>query len=133
MLSDAEKSKLVVVETISSVCWFLMDASWMFTLYDLAKVMALLTIVTSLWVFRYTERTWSDMLVTASVACWACMNVLWMLNDSKMIDWGLKVAAGFFFGGAICLVAAFFCARNHKDILDQIIARFRRLRISRRD
>ncbi len=133
MMTDEQKSRLVLVETISSVCWFLMDASWMFGLYTMAQIMAVLTVATSLWIFRYTERTMSDMLVTASVACWACMNVCWMLHDSKAITWGLTVAAGFFFGGAIFLVAAFFFARTHREMLESIIARFRRLRLSRRD
>lgn len=132
-MTEELKSKLVVVETVSSLCWFLMDASWMFTLYTLAKIMAVLTIGTTLWVFRYTERNWSDMLVTASVACWACMNVFWMLNDSRLIDWGLKAGAFFFFAGALFLLGAFFSARSHKEMLENIIARFRRLRLSRRE
>lgn len=132
-MTDDQKSKLVLVEMISSVCWFLMDASWMFGLFWLAYLMAALTISTSLLLFRYTERTMSDMLVTAAMAFWAAMNVCWMVNDSKAIDWGI-IAGGCFFGaGALCLLGAFFGGRSSSEVIAQIIARFRRLRVSRRD
>lgn len=132
-MTEDQKSKLVLVEMISSVCWFLMDASWMFGLFSIAYLMAALTISTSVLLFRYTERTVSDMLVTAAMAFWAAMNVCWMVNDSKAIDWGIMAGGCFFGAGALCLVGAFFCGRSSADVIAQIVARFRRLRLRRDD
>lgn len=132
-MTEDQKSKLALVEMLSSVCWFLMDASWMFGLFTLSYVLAALTISTSLLLFRYTERALSDMLVTAAMACWAAMNICWMVNDSKAIDWGIIAGGCFFALGAVCLVGSFCSGRSTGRVMEQILSRFRRLRVSRRD
>lgn len=129
-MNENMNARLVVAEMIGSVCWFLMDASWMFGFALTAKIFAVLTIVTSLLVFRYTERALSQMLVTAAMASWASMNVCWMLNDLKTWDNGLTVAAVFFGVGALCLGGAVLTARRSMEPVQAIIARFRRLRMS---
>ncbi len=128
---DRQIDRLVLVETASSVCWFFMDSCWMLGLPTLAKVLAVLTIVTSLLIFAYTECSLSNMLVTAAMASWAFMNVLWMLNDLKSLPWGLAGAKIFCLTGAFCLLAAFLAGKNNREALDNILARFRRLRIRR--
>ena len=132
-MTEDQKAKLALFEMISSVCWFLMDASWMFALYIVSQIMAALTIASSLLIFRYTERNWSDMLITAATLFWAAMNVCWMLNDSKVIAWGV-IAGGYFFGaGTLCLLGAFCAGSSSRQVLDHVVTRFRRLRITRRD
>jgi len=129
-MNENMSARLVVAETIGSVCWFLMDASWMFGIPVTAIPFAVLTIATSLLVFRYTERALSQMLVTAAMASWASMNVCWMLNDMKYWDGGLTVAAVFFGVGALCLLGAVVSAKRSMEPIQAIIARFRRLRMS---
>lgn len=128
-MDEKMAARLVIVETISSVCWFLMDASWMFGLPMIAKVMAILTIATSLLIFKFTERAAAPMLVTAAMTSWAVMNVFWMLNDLTVWDGGLPVARAFFVIGALCLLGAMFTAKRSAEPVLAIIARFRRLRI----
>lgn len=128
-MDEKMAARLVVVETISSVCWFLMDASWMFGLPMIAKVMAILTIATSLLVFKFTERAAAPMLVTAAMTSWAVMNVFWMLNDLTTWNGGLGVAQLFFVIGVVCLLGAMVTARHSTEPVLAVIARFRRLRI----
>ncbi len=129
-MDEKMNARLIVVETIGSVCWFLMDASWMFGISITAKILAVFTVAASLMVFRYTERAWSQMLVTAAMAAWASMNVCWMLHDLKSWDSGLSVAAVFFAVGAMCLVTAVLFAKRSMEPIQAIIERFRRLRSS---
>lgn len=131
-MNEKMAARLIVVETIGSVCWFLMDASWMFGIPSTAMLFAVFTIGASLLVFRYTERLASQMLVTAAMAAWASMNVCWMLNDLKIWDGGLTVAKVFFVLGAICLTSAVLTAKRSMEPIQAIIARFRRLRLSTR-
>jgi hypothetical protein len=128
-MNEQMGARLIVVETVGSVCWFLMDASWMFGIPLSAKLFAVFTIFASLLVFRYTERVASQMLVTAAMAAWASMNVCWMLNDLKIWDGGVTVASAFFAIGAICLGAAVVTAKRSMEPIQSIIARFRRLRV----
>jgi|AGTN01.2.fsa_nt_gi hypothetical protein len=128
-MDEKMAARLVVVETISSVCWFLMDASWMFGLPMIAKVMAILTIATSLLILKFTERHVAPMLVTAAMTSWAVMNVFWMLNDLTVWNGGLAVAQVFFAIGTLCLLGAMVTARRSSEPVLAIIARFRRLRI----
>lgn len=130
--SNDPATKLLVIETICSVCWFVMDASWMFGLSKMAIVLAVLTIASNLLVFRFAERTASYLLVTAAMTFWASMNVCWMLNDLKVWAAGLTVAAVFFVLGTLSLIAAFASARSNRETLNAIIARFRRLRVPTR-
>ena len=128
---DTTATRLYAVEIISSVCWFLMDASWMFGLTTLAVVLAVLTIATSLAMFLYIKRTASEFLITGTMVFWASMNVCWMLTDTQLWPGGLALAAGFFAGGSLCLAGAFLTAKNSREGLASIVGRFRRLRIVR--
>lgn len=131
MTTKDTATKLVVIETLSSVCWFIMDASWMFGLPTAAMIFAALTIATNILVFRWAERSSSYLLVTAAMTFWASMNVCWMLNDIKVWSGGLTFAAIFFGLGALSLASAFIAAKRNREAIDVIIARFRRLRVSR--
>lgn len=124
-------AKLVVIETVSSVCWFIMDASWMFGLSTAAMILAAFTIGTNLLVFRWAERSASYLLVTSAMTFWASMNVCWMLADIKVWAGGLTFAAVFFGLGALSLISAFLAAKGNRETIDAIIARFRRLRVNR--
>lgn len=127
------RTKLLIVETVSSVFWFLMDATWMFGLGPIAVTMAVLTIVSNLLVFRWADRTPSYFLITAAMTFWALMNVFWMLTDVKLWKGGLALAAVFFVLGAISLISAFIAAKNNREALSAVIHRFRRFRVESRD
>lgn len=123
-----------VLETVGSVCWFLMDACWMLGLATMAQVMAVPTLLLSLVLFRFTARNLPDMMITATIAFWASMNVCWMLSDLGVwLGTGLVVAKVFFGLGSVCLFVALLSARTSKEAMYALLARFRRLRIQRKD
>jgi hypothetical protein len=133
MQSNKNLARLEIVETVSSICWFSMDASWMLGLQLPAQIMATLTVIFSLLVFRYTERSWPNLFVNAAMNCWAFMNIFWMLSEFKAVGCGLLLAQVSFGIGAFCLICAAFSGASIKDALEVILARFRRFRVPRQD
>jgi hypothetical protein len=129
---DREK-RLLACETAGSIAWFAMDASWMLALPVPAAALAVPTVLLNLLIFRWTVRTWPNLLVTAAMAAWACMNVLWMCADLKLVAGGLPVAKGFCVAGGIFLAAALIGATRWTDALEALLRRFRRLRLRIRE
>jgi hypothetical protein len=118
---------LVMVETAGSVAWFAMDASWMMSSRAFAVALAVPTLLLNLLVFRFLTRAWASWLVAGAMAAWACMNVLWMASDLKLVAWGLDAGKAFLLLGVLMLVAA-VCA-DRSEALSLVAARFRRLRL----
>lgn len=118
---------LLVVETAGSVAWFAMDASWMLNARAGAMVLAVPTVLLNLLVIRYAPRSWSSSLVSGAMASWACMNVLWMTHDLKLLAWGLTAGKAFLALGAVLLAGALLSGRA--EATQTLLARFRRLRM----
>lgn len=126
----SRQAKLAYVETAGSICWFLMDASWMLELRTPALALAAPTVLLALAAFLFADRTISSMFVTAAMVAWAAMNVGWMAHDLGAAERGLALARVFFAAGISCLTVALVASRGAG--IDSVLRRFRRLRINRR-
>lgn len=128
----ARARRLVVLETLGSVSWFVMDGCWMLGLGGLARAMAVPTVATQLIAFRYTSRSPVELAVTGSVNCWVAMNVFWMFADLDDRP-GLYPAAHIAFGAGLgLLLLAAVRARSAGELLKTALRRFRRLRMPTR-
>lgn len=121
------EERLIAVETAGSIAWFAMDASWMLGVRLAAAALAVPTLVLNVLVFRFAPRAWVSWLVSGAMTAWACMNVLWMAHDFRMIDWGLVASKGCLGFGAALLTGAIIVGRS--DALRLLYVRFRRLRL----
>ena len=121
--------KLVLVETIGSVLWFLMDGFWMLNQALPAKAMVLPTLGVNLWVFRYTKRSFTQYAVVAAMNSWLFMNICWMIGDLDKDPKPLVVARAMFALGMLLLVLAVGRNAMHPERLTKALAHFRRLRI----
>lgn len=128
----ARAGRLIVLETIGSLAWFLMDGCWMLGLGAAARALVLPTVVAHGAAFRYTERSLVDMAVTASVNCWVLMNVLWMIADLEDRPGLLPAARLAFAAGLALLLLAGARTRATGDLLKRTLGRFRRLRMPTR-
>ncbi len=117
----------MLAETAGSVAWFAMDACWMLGWRDAAVTLAVPTILVNLLVVRVSPRGWPSWLVSGAMVAWACMNVLWMTHDFKMIGWGLVAGKACLALGAIMIAAAVLIGRS--EALRLLSTRFRRLRL----
>ncbi|HYP05200.1 MAG TPA: hypothetical protein VER03_03115 [Bryobacteraceae bacterium] len=121
--------KQILVETIGSVLWFLMDGFWMLNQGSPAKAMVLPTLGVNLWVFRYTRRSMGQICVVGAMNSWLLMNISWMIGDLDKDPRGLTVARAMFAAGMVLLaVAAARNAVDRKSLMD-VLGRFRRMRM----
>jgi hypothetical protein len=131
-MNTVRARRLVLLETVGSLCWFLMDGCWMLGLGGFARAFAVPTVVTQLVAFRYTDRSLVELAITGSVNCWVAMNVLWMFGDLEDRP-GLFAAARVAFGAGLgLLVVAALRARSAAAVVRRALGRFRRLRVPMR-
>ena len=126
---DNTQHKLILVETIGSILWFLMDGFWMLNQALPAKAMIFPTLAVNLYVFRYTRRSFSQYAVAAAMNSWLLMNICWMVGDLDKAPGPLAAARAMFALGVIFLASV--VARNamHPERLTKVLAHFRRLRV----
>jgi hypothetical protein len=119
----------MLVETVGSVLWFVMDGLWMLNQALPAKAMAAPTLAVNLLVFRYTKRSFSHFAVACAMNCWLVMNICWMVGDLDRNPQPLAAARVMFAFGIGFL--AFAVGRNamNRERLTQVLTHFRRLRI----
>jgi hypothetical protein len=127
-MDTARGRRLVVLETVGSLLWFLMDGCWMLGLGVPAQALALPTLATHGLVFRYTERSVVELAVTGSVNCWVLMNVFWMIADLEGRPGLLAPARMAFAAGVALLLLAALRARATGEVVRRTLGRFRRLR-----
>ena len=124
-----QQDKLVLVETIGSVLWFIMDGFWMLNQAFAAKAMVIPTFVVNLLVFRYTKRSFSQYSVLAAMNSWLLMNVCWMVGDLDKDPRPITAARVLFALGIGLLGLAVGRDAMHPERLTKVLAHFRRLRI----
>lgn len=124
--------RLILFETLSTVAWFLMDASWMLGFKVGAIALSVVTVATCLLVMPFDEKRPSILLIDAAVTAWACMNVGWMLTDIGIWHRGQLVARVFLAIGGGLLLSALLAAYGDSQLLQAILRRFRRFRLTRR-
>ena len=124
-----QQDKAILVETIGSVLWFIMDGLWMLNQAYFAKAMVLPTLFVNLWVFRYTRPTFSQFAVVGAMNSWLVMNICWMMGDLDKDPKPLEFARIMFAVGIALLALA--VARNamQPEALSKVLTHFRRLRI----
>lgn len=123
---ESEK-RLVFCETWGSLFWFLTDACWLFELKIALLLFALPTIALNMLVFKFINKTWANIWVTAGMNAWVFMNILWAWGDldalPQFIGWA-KVLCLF---GLLCLLIS--PIKGYADARSALGRYFRRLRV----
>lgn len=120
--------RLLVLETLGSVFWLLMDAGWMLGWPVVATLFIVPSLSTQLLVLLHTPRQWVPMGVAASVLLWLAMNVSWMLGEVWNLPALLPVARASFALAVAAFGVAFWKSRWHPEARLLLLASFRRLR-----
>jgi hypothetical protein len=123
-----QRDKQILVETIGSVLWFLMDGFWMLNQPVAAKAMVWPTLAVNLFVFRYTKRSFGQIAIVAAMNCWLAMNIFWMLGDLDTDPKPLAAARVLFFLGVALLAMAVGREAVGQRRVTDVLAHFRRLR-----
>jgi hypothetical protein len=133
MEDTVRQRRLAWCETLNTVCWVSLDVSWFFQAKTAAVTFAVPTVLTCVAAVLLTERKAAPLLVACAIAFWAHFNVFWVLGDLKMLDWGLAAAHVFIALLTVALTSAFAASAFSKDAREVLLARFRRLRLRRRE
>lgn len=128
---NSKIDRLTLFETLGSIFWFFMDAAWMLEQNVLAFALIAPTTSLNLAVFRYTAKDFSSILATAAVNSWMMMNIFWMISDLAGAPKILVLSRIFFALGLTCLLLSLWKNDWSKESLQKLLARFRRMRISK--
>jgi len=128
--SISPDERMMVVETVGSVCWLAMDAAWMLGWRAAATLLAVPCVLAHLLLFRFTSRTVVAIAVTGSMFCWVGMNAAWMLGDVWNVTALLTIAKLFCLTATALLIVAFSKSRWRPEARALLFAGFRRLRVS---
>lgn len=124
-----DQDKLMFVETVGSVLWFVMDGFWMLNSPAPAKTMIMPTLIVNLFVFRYTRRSLAHLAVVAAMNSWLAMNIFWMVGDLDKAPDLIAIARVLFASGILLLVVAVASTGLQRERLTKAMSHFRRLRI----
>ena len=119
----------ILVETLGSVLWFMLDGFWMLDLPLAAKSLVLPTVAMNLLVFRYAGKSVSQYCVIAAMNAWLLMNIFWMFGDMDEKPAFLTAARSMFALGVVLLVLAFARDAADPSRRSQLLLHFRRLRM----
>ena len=112
-----------VLDTLNSVSWFLMDASWMLENEAVSLTMIIPTILTGACLC-YIEKRRTVVFINCAILSWICMNVCWMLSETWEEGAYLTAAKTLFVLGVGFVAAAIASS----DSVAETFSHFRRFR-----
>lgn len=112
------------LDTINSVSWFAMDASWMLETPSVSFAMIVPTVLSAVFLC-YIEKRATVTLINLAILSWICMNISWMFAEIIGDTHYLPMAKGFFALGVSFVLAAVMLSKN----LTETFSHFRRFRI----
>lgn len=113
-----------LLDSMNSVSWFLMDASWMLQVEELSLFMILPTVLSGLFLC-YIERRKTHTLINIAILSWICMNISWMFSEVREIPEFLLAAKVLFVTGCFFVILALFNSEN----ISETFSHFKRFRI----
>jgi hypothetical protein len=112
------------LDTVNSVSWFLLDASWMLNIRELTYVMIIPTILSAL-ILCYIEKRSNILLINLAILSWILMNISWMFSELYNLPSFFSAAKILFFSGLILILAAIFTSKN----ITETFSHFKRFRL----
>lgn len=113
-----------VLDTVNSVTWFFMDASWMLQMKEISLMMIVPTILTGI-ILCYIEKRRNVTFINLAILCWICMNVSWMFADIHGVASYLTIAKALFCLGVLFI----FSAIGSSEKLSDTFSHFKRFRM----
>ncbi len=119
--------KKEVLDTINSVSWFLLDASWMLEVKEISYLMIIPTIISAL-ILCYIEKRTHILLINLAILAWILMNIAWMFSEMYELPHYFMAAKAFFILGLIFIIGAIVKSKN----INETFSHFKRFRLKSR-
>ena len=114
-----------ISDSLNSILWFCMDASWLMGWKMGAYLLMIPVIATGVLTLISIEKRADIFFSIVALNCWILMNIFWMLGDME-VNQGLLVYSKIFFGiGLFCIILAVIISGDWKKTLSS----FKRMRI----
>jgi hypothetical protein len=124
--NEPSSSTKHVLDTINSLSWFAMDASWMLGVPEVSLTMIVPTMLSG-FLLCFMEKKRSLTLINVAILSWICMNVSWMGAELLGQQAFLNLAKGFFGAGLVFIALAVRSSRN----ISETFSHFKRFRIKK--
>jgi hypothetical protein len=115
-----------LLDTINSVSWFLMDASWMLQIREMSLVMIFPTVLSGV-VLCYIEKRKNVSFINFAIMNWICMNITWMFSEIYANHTLLLISKTFLAIGIAFIALAIYSSEN----LTETFSHFRRFRVKK--
>lgn len=115
-----------ILDTLNSLSWFAMDASWMLQVQEVSLVMILPTFLSGL-ILCFMEKKKPLTLINIAILNWICMNVSWMFSEIFSDGLYLTFAKSFLGTGLFFIGLAVYFSRN----LSETFSHFKRFRLKK--
>lgn len=113
-----------LLDSLNSVSWFLMDASWMLQAEEISIFMILPTVLSGI-ILCYIEKRRTHTLINIAILSWICMNISWMFSEVLALSSYLTIAKVFFVTGCLFVILALITSEN----VSETFSHFKRFRI----
>lgn len=127
-MSSPDRERYSNWESLTTILWLLLDASWLFEWRWVALVAAVAAVLAAAMTLVYAERDASSFCVALGLFGWVLMNAAWVTGDLNSLPWAVtlaKVLTGLI---AVCLIAAVLAARPARIAFSEVLGKFRKLR-----
>lgn len=114
-----------ISDSVNSVLWFCMDASWLMGWKFSAYILIVPVIITGVLTLVSTEKRADVFFSIFALNCWILMNAFWMVGDIESMP-SLLVCSKVFFGiGFFCIILSVIISGDWRNALSS----FKRIRI----
>ncbi len=125
----ADEVRYLRWEAVTTVSWFLLDVSWLFELRLASLVFGAACVGAGLVTTLHSRRDVASLSVSLGVLAWVLMCAAWVTGDLHKIAWAVGLAKVLAGAVGVCLVTALVTSRHAHSAWDQVLERFRRLRL----
>lgn len=125
-VSETQKIRLGIAETIFGLSWFLMDGGWLMGWRFLSYPLIVIAVASAVARFLWLEQDRVARHTATSECAWLAMNSFWVVGDFEGLSWCVTTAKFCLLAGVLILARAFMISRHEtKELLFRPIKRLR--------
>lgn len=120
-----KKDLYLILETIGTISWILMDFCWMSKFQFFSYVFSTIAIIASVGaIIFYNNNKKSERLILGASWLWIMMNTSWMIGEDYERPWLLILAKIYFIISIIIIIFAVIISKKENEKID-----FKRLKL----
>lgn len=127
-----DKTRFILYEALTTILWFMLDASWLFEWLWPANILGVITVFVAILATCYAEQDLGNRAIAVGILAWVTMNAFWVAGDMNQMPLVITIAKICAVGVFICLVTAVTTLHAGQEMLETM-KKFRRVRFGDQD